>query len=141
MAYLVKLNIEMSLANLIARLARSGNRADAYAISNSHSDQRSRNPISNNRDVGLKSFTQATVQADSIGNTASTSASNSSNGIQKRLDYEVKIERGHSRNLSADDGTCSSNGDMEDHISLAHHPGYPRGTAVDKLALPPRPEV
>ena len=132
-AYLVKLNIEMSLANLIARLARSGNRADAYAISNSQSDQRSRNHIGGNQDVGLKSFTRSTVKADGV----STSAS----GIQKRLDYKVTIEQGHSRNRSADDTTYSSDEYVEDQVSPANNAGYPRGPVEAKLTSSPAAEV
>ena len=131
----------MSLANLIARLARSGTaRADAYAISNSRSDHQSRNlHTSGNRDVGLKSFTQSTVQAYGASNIASSSTSAS--GIQKRLDYKVTIEQDHSRNRSTDDGNYSSDGEIEDQISLANHPGYPRGSAEGKFTSPPKAEV
>lgn len=137
----MKLNIEMSLANLIARLARSGvARADAYAISNSHSEQRSRNhETSESRDIGLKSFTQSTVQAEGASNIGS--ASTSTSGIQKRLDYKVTIEQNHSRGRSADGDNYSSEGDIEDQISLANNPGYPRGSAEGKFASPPRADV
>lgn len=127
----------MSLANLIARLARGGAKADAHAISNSHSDQRSRNQAGGNQDVGLKSFTRSTVQADGVSNSPSTSTG----GIQKRLDYKVTIEHGHSRNRSADDTTYSSEEDIEDQLSLANNPGYPRGSAEGRLTSPPRAEV
>ncbi|CAJ2504158.1 Uu.00g115520.m01.CDS01 [Anthostomella pinea] len=99
--YMVKLNIEMSMASLITRLARGqvGDdvQRDPYSYSNKgrqgHSDHTHRSRQA--RDIALKSFNRATVKAQhrDSGSDRSTHLEDGINGMTKTVDYKVSVQR------------------------------------------------
>ncbi|KAI0175453.1 hypothetical protein BJ166DRAFT_175197 [Pestalotiopsis sp. NC0098] len=93
-AYMVKLNIEMSMATLITRLARNG-RNDVYLNTLSESDRRRQygtdeNARSGNRDVGLKSFTKSRVRHDPEDVDPDLALGS---GIQRTFDVNVTVQQ------------------------------------------------
>lgn len=93
-AYMVKLNIEMSMATLITRLARNG-RNDVYLNTLSESDRRRQygtdeNARSENRDVGLKSFTKSRVRHDPEDVDPDLALGS---GIQRTFDVNVTVQQ------------------------------------------------
>jgi hypothetical protein len=94
-AYMVKLNIEMSMATLITRLARSGAN-DVYLNTLSESDRRRQygndenTHSSRNRDIGLKSFTKSKIRHDpeDVDHDLAHGA-----GIQRTFDVNVTVQQ------------------------------------------------
>lgn len=130
--YLTKLNIEMSLANLIARLAKNGNNDVRFnSLSYTHGKHRSTGRALQHSDpadheVALKSFTQSRAHAERSDGDSDDSIAGA--GIQKRFDVEVTVSPSHSRHphpATAYEGT-------EDEISLAHNAGYPVGRSSSR---------
>ncbi|KAI0470474.1 hypothetical protein GGR56DRAFT_146714 [Xylariaceae sp. FL0804] len=137
--YLTKLNIEMTMANLILKLARR-NHQDAHhhwlSYSNEPHQEYNREPSNPERDVALKSFNRATVKA-SPGESDSDSGEISpvdkggmkggmKGGINRTIDYHVTVSDAPPSKKGRDDRQSFS--DLEDEISLANNPGHPRTT-------------
>lgn len=136
MTYLTKLNIEMSLANLIAKLARHGNNdvrfnSLSYTGGQNRLQGRATQPSDPaDHEVALKSFTQSRIRAERQDGDSDDSVAAA--GIQKRLDVEVTVSPSSSRHphhhpAAGYEGT-------EDEMSLAHNAGYPVGRSSSQGA-------
>lgn len=125
MTYLTKLNIEMSLASLIARLAQNGNN-DVHFNSLSYTGgthwpqgRANQHSAPADHEVALKSFTQSRAHAER--QDGDSDDSDAAAGIQKRFDVEVTVSPSSSRHPHAATGYKGT----EDEMSLAHNAGYP----------------
>ncbi|KZL68840.1 hypothetical protein CT0861_01703 [Colletotrichum tofieldiae] len=142
-AYMVKLNIEMSMASLITRLAKdhdSGLRFDSLSYSHGNSGGQRSNPAHpedhsqvHHETGGIKSFHQASVGAVPTDRGLEALHPGAS-GIHRRVDVEVQVESPKSNHTSSfsgrQDDAASSNSfyrvDDEDSLtSNAGHPGPP----------------
>lgn len=145
-AYMVKLNIEMSMASLITRLAKdqdSGFRFNSLSYSQGHSRGHRTTQHDANRgehDAGLKSYHRASVgavpaelQLDNIPKSA--------NGIHRRVDVEIRVDQTpeHSNTPSFggrsghdDTGSGSTFYKIDDEDSLTGNPGHPRSRSLEK---------
>ena len=132
--YLTKLNIEMSLANLIARLAQKGNNDVHFnSLSYTGGQHRSQGRANQHSDpadheVALKSFTQSRIRAERQDGDSDDSVAAA--GIQKRLDVEVTVSPSSSRHPHPATGYEGT----EDEMSLAHNAGYPVGRSSSRGA-------
>ncbi|KAI1841858.1 hypothetical protein JX265_010832 [Neoarthrinium moseri] len=119
-AYMVKLNIEMSMASLITRLARTGAN-DVHMNTLSESDRRraygTDEHTHTSRDVGLKSFTQSRVRG------GLEAQDNDFAGIQRTVDFNVTVQQA-SPSESTRKGHVTFD-KMDDEVSLTHHAGHP----------------
>jgi hypothetical protein len=131
-AYMVKLNIEMSMATLITRLARNGSN-DVHVNTLSESDRRRQygtdehGYTSRNRDIGLKSFTKSKIRHDPEDDDA-TRANNG--GIQRTYDVNVTVQQS-SPSESTRKGHVTIFDNMEDEMSLTNHAGHPIGSVKE----------
>ncbi|KAI1339188.1 hypothetical protein F5Y15DRAFT_81022 [Xylariaceae sp. FL0016] len=127
--YMVKLNIEMSMANLILRLARTradGDYRDRFSNSNENGTNRDKTNHAGQyeREIALKSFNRATVKSNPLDSDSDKSA-DIENGISKTIDFHVSVthaKSGESAGLKEKrvfDGT-------DDEISLTGNAGHPR---------------
>lgn len=132
-----KLNIEMTMASLIVKLAQNG-RSDAYfANSHSHSTPHTnpqlrggRNTTTNEREVALKTFTESRVRASFSNGSDDPQAPFPSGGIQRTREFQITVH--HSNNGSMDESKEYKNED--DEAWLTRHPGHPRDGNSDKSA-------
>lgn len=130
--YLTKLNIEMSVANLIARLARNGQSSDQFRSSsynNTGPRTGNHNPQwnGNEQDLALKSFTKSRIRSDPNDNDSDDGAMNQLGGIHKRLEYEVTVQhnpQGNSKPSSSNSNSFELTKD--DEMALTQHAGHPR---------------
>lgn len=146
--YMSKLNIEMTMASLIVKLARSG-RADAYNY-HPHSqptnstpgrphrgstmpEQSSQYP-NNEREVALKTFTESKIRA-SFSNSPDGDDQDMNGvpegGIQRTREFRVTVHHSSSGSMdgdSKDDRTI----DVEDEAGLTSHPGHPNSYPFDR---------
>lgn len=127
--YMVKLNIEMSMASLITRLATG--KSDANYSSQSGLGYANNRPTmggtmfhnKGKSDVGLKYLAQSKSKLDTV-----EEITGDKGGINRRDDYEVTI---HQESPSSTMGRRHSTPrvwmkDMEDEMSLTSNPGHPR---------------
>ncbi|OLN92776.1 hypothetical protein CCHL11_06731 [Colletotrichum chlorophyti] len=137
-AYMVKLNIEMSMASLITRLAKdheSGLRFNSLSYSNAHSNGQRTNPNpdvhTSQHETGLKSFHKASVGASDRDLEA---ISNAGSGIHRRVDVEIRVESPKSPEVPSfgsqgeDSASGSSFYRVDDEDSLTGHPGHPHAS-------------
>nr|XP_036581501.1 uncharacterized protein CTRU02_08551 [Colletotrichum truncatum]KAF6789852.1 hypothetical protein CTRU02_08551 [Colletotrichum truncatum] len=135
-AYMVKLNIEMSMASLITRLAKgqdSGFRFNSLSYSHGHSQGHRTNQARNNdHETGLKSYHRA-----SVGAVPSDLEAVQNTGIHRRVDVEIRVdqspESSHTPSLGGrsrhdDAGSGSTFYRVDDEDSLTGNPGHPRST-------------
>lgn len=120
-AYMVKLNIEMSMASLITRLAKNQESGFSFnSLTYSHGDH--------NPDVGPKNLHMANIQAMPSGRKSET-MQDSAPGIHRRLDVEVTVERPRpvsSNDGQNDDGPSGSTFHRTgDEVPLTKHAGHP----------------
>lgn len=133
-----KLNIEMTMASLIVKLAQNG-RSDAYfANSNSHSTPHAnshmrggRNTTTNEREVALKTFTESRVRASFSNGSDDPQAPFPNGGIQRTREFQITVH--HSNSGSMDESKEYTNG-VDDEAWLTRHPGHPRDGNSDKSA-------
>ncbi|KAF4448066.1 hypothetical protein F53441_8458 [Fusarium austroafricanum] len=98
-AYMVKLNIEMSMANLITRLAKGENNEDVYHPSLSHSghaqsNQRTNNDTSwTNQGNNIQLDTRSKVVAGDSDEDLASIRQHGGASIHQRTEFELKIER------------------------------------------------
>ncbi|KAI2776514.1 hypothetical protein F4815DRAFT_449188 [Daldinia loculata] len=127
-AYMVKLNIEMSMATLITKLAREAGLGDEetndHDVSLSYAKNRSqvgRSGIhhSHHNDAVLMN-TYHTTTVEGRGSEEDFEGMKDINGIHRRVD--VRIES------TSNSETASNHDRVEDEMSLTNHPGHPRGT-------------
>lgn len=127
--YLSKLNIEMTMASLIVKLARTG-RADAYFHhtstphghdSNALNDNR--NYDGNERDLGLKTFTESRIRASVSGPRAGEGVPEAPHeGIQRTREFQVTVHHSSSGSMDEDlKGSVTT----EDEAWLTSHAGHP----------------
>jgi hypothetical protein len=127
-----KLNIEMTMASLIVKLAQNG-RSDAYfANSNSHSTPHHRNSQlrgrnQNEREVALKTFTESRVRASFSNGSDEAQPPFPNGGIQRTREFQITVH--HSNSGSIDESKEYANGD-HDEAWLTRNPGHPRDTAT-----------
>ena len=130
--YLVKLNIEMSMASLIGRLARKGLSSDVFS-STCHSNRR---PPHHDEDdlesrashheqcpdppIEMPHRTQAML-LDSDEEPSHLEVSK--RGIQRRTELKVEIEEFHH---SGPDRSTPHRSSTEDEFSLTRNTGYPK---------------
>lgn len=130
-----KLNIEMTMASLIVKLAQNG-RSDAYfANSHSHSTPHPNSQVrggrtANEREVALKTFTESRVRASFSNGSDDPQAPFPNGGIQRTREFQITVH--HSNSGSMDESKEFSNGD--DEAWLTRHPGHPRDGNSDKSA-------
>lgn len=151
--YMSKLNIEMTMASLIVKLARSG-RADAYHYhphsaphSNSTPGGRNRHRGSampqdievggqypnKEREVALKTFTESKIRASFSNNPDGDLEGRSPDfqgvpegGIQRTREFRVTVHHSSSGSMDGDstkDDRTTLGG--EDEAGLTSHPGHP----------------
>ncbi|KAK7991599.1 hypothetical protein PG996_013388, partial [Apiospora saccharicola] len=127
--YLTKLNIEMSVANLIARLARGGSNSDQFHSSSYNNtgpgtkNARNNPQFNNDQDLALKSFTKSRIRSEPDDD---DSDNGQLTGIHKRLEYEVTVQH----NPQINSKPASSNSfelTKDDEMALTQHAGHPRG--------------
>ena len=136
-AYMVKLNIEMSMASLITRLAR-GENADEYYPSMSHSNHgASGHDPSNNRTGnnpwahgnGVQMTNRSKVVAGDSDEEAGgpISRAGPGSGIHRRTDIEVKVEADtKTYKVRRDGGRGRGSERVEDELPLTSDTGHPR---------------
>lgn len=132
LVYTAKLNIEMTMASLIVKLAQNG-RSDAYfANSHSHStpnpNSQLRGRNTNEREVALKTFTESRVRASFSNGSDEPQAPFPSGGIQRTREFQITVHHSHSGSM--DESKEYANGD--DEAWLTRHPGHPRDGNSDK---------
>lgn len=124
-AYMVKLNIEMSMASLITYLARNGTN-DVHMGTLSESDRR-RNfgtDETRSRDIGLKSFTKSRARHDPDAPDAEFAQNG---GIQRTREVAITVQQtqpGDRKGHVMFDET-------DDELSLTSHPGHPTGSVKE----------
>lgn len=124
--YLCKLNIEMTMASLIVKLART-NQTDAGHSStpydgNGSGVMNSRRFDNNERDLALKTFTESRIRASISGARAGEKDPPTHGGIQRTREYEVTVH--HSRSRSTDEDAKDSI-NTEDEVRLTSNAGHP----------------
>lgn len=126
--YLSKLNIEMTMASLIVKLARTG-RADTYHPSStphahdSTALEHSRKYDNNERDLALKTFTESRIRASVSGPRVGERATDvPQDGIQRTREFQVTVH--HSSSGSTDEDLKESI-TTEDEAWLTSHAGHP----------------
>ncbi|KAI0129896.1 hypothetical protein BJ170DRAFT_291591 [Xylariales sp. AK1849] len=129
-AYMVKLNIEMSMASLITRLARQS--SDVNMNSLSETDHRRRQygtdesaEANRNREVALKSFTRSRIHATPEDYNRDLAQAG---GIQRRYDVDVTVHQSSPAD-SMQKGHVTFD-KMEDEVSLTKNIGHPLGTVA-----------
>lgn len=166
--YMSKLNIEMTMASLIVKLARSG-RADAYnyhphSNPHTHSGPGGRNnrhrgsamPIdvdaggqypNKEREVALKTFTESKIRASFSNSPDGEDGQDSGafhqgapeSGIQRTREFRVTVHHHSSaRSMDEDSKDDRTIGEVEDEAGLTSHPGHPKHTNNPFEAGPPR---
>jgi hypothetical protein len=128
-----KLNIEMTMASLIVKLAQTG-RSDAY-FPNSHSHSTPAHPTSqlrggrnaNEREVALKTFTESRVRASFSNGSDDPQQAPFPNGIQRTREFQITVHHNHSGSL--DESKEYAVGD-HDEAWLTRNTGHPRDTAT-----------
>lgn len=129
-AYLVKLNIEMAMANLITKVARAtGAGDDGTKPVNESSGTPSRHDglrtlHHENEDIAMKSFHTAAVGTGGMFDRDLDERNGSSKGgIQRRVDIRVETASTSEADIEAEKGSPFG----DDEMSLRHHAGHPRG--------------
>ncbi|KAK8084294.1 hypothetical protein PG997_005565 [Apiospora hydei] len=146
--YLTKLNIEMSVANLIARLARGGNNSDqfhssSYNNTGPRTQQQRNNPqFGNEQDLALKSFTKSRIRSEPADDDSDHGVAGNGGGItpmggiHKRLEYEVTIHQnpspggGGSTKPSSSSHSDSFELTKDDEMALTKYAGHPRSPGM-----------
>ncbi|KAG8165002.1 hypothetical protein KVR01_005277 [Diaporthe batatas] len=134
LVYTAKLNIEMTMASLIVKLAQN-DRSDAYfANSHSHSTPHHRNSqlrgrTQNEREVALKTFTESRVRASFSNGSDEAQAPFPNGGIQRTREFQITVH--HSNSGSIDETKEYPTGD-HDEAWLTRNPGHPRDAPSDK---------
>ncbi|KAK9416991.1 hypothetical protein SUNI508_09230 [Seiridium unicorne] len=129
-AYMVKLNIEMSMATLITRLARHGSN-DVHMNTLSESDRRRQYGTDENatapaRDVGLKSFTRSKIRHDPDDVDPAHGG-----GIQRTYDVNVTVQQSNPGESVHKGRTVMFDKMGEDELGLTSHAGHPRGSVKE----------
>lgn len=124
---MVKLNIEMSMATLITKLAREAGLGDEetndHDVSLSYAKNRSqvgRSGIHHSHNDAVLMNTYHTTTVEGRGSEEDFEGMKDINGIHRRVD--VRIES------TSNSDTASNHDRVEDEMSLTNHPGHPRGT-------------
>lgn len=131
LVYTAKLNIEMTMASLIIKLARSG-RSDAYfPESHSHTNHNMPHAVAqdanpNEREIALKTFTESKIRASYSGG-HEEAIDVPSGGIQRTREFQVTV---HRTSNSVDETKECANG-ADDEVSLTRYPGHPRASVQD----------
>ncbi|KAI1660300.1 hypothetical protein F4813DRAFT_351620 [Daldinia decipiens] len=131
-AYMVKLNIEMSMATLITRVARdAGIRDEENDASLSYSNNRSqvgRSNIHHSHNDAVLMNTYHTTTVEGRGSEEDFEGMNNMNGIHRRVDVRIESisnsETASNHELDKVGGRSFDR--VEDEISLTNHPGHPR---------------
>ncbi|KAI1393282.1 uncharacterized protein F4822DRAFT_6564 [Hypoxylon trugodes] len=136
-AYLVKLNIEMSMASLIVHVARDSGLDDeeyssnhistAYSKNHSqaHADARSAHHNGDNT-VPMKTFHSTTIGAGGSEEDFEV-LKDHVNGIHRRVDVRIESTANSETGSTAYKGTSFER--VDDEISLTNNAGHPRGEA------------
>lgn len=130
--YTSKLNIEMTMASLIVKLAQSG-QSDTHQHHHHHSSTphqasergtlENRKYDNNERDLALKTFTESRIRASmSRARNGEAPEEPTHNGIQRTREFCVTVH--HSRSGSTDDDGKGSI-DTEDEVWLTSYAGHP----------------
>lgn len=127
--YLSKMNIEMTMASLIVKLARVG-RGDTYFRHSStpHPNESraledNRKYDGNERDLGLKTFTESRIRASVSGpRDGEGQAGVPHDGIQRTREFQVTV---HHSSSGSTDGDLKESINTEDEAWLTSHVGHP----------------
>ncbi|SPO07010.1 uncharacterized protein DNG_09704 [Cephalotrichum gorgonifer] len=134
-AYMVKLNIEMSMASLITRLAREQH--TGFDSTHSHSRDHHSHPsrVSRKRDEtkGAKGFQRASVELAQMSGEELRNIQKGASGIHRRFDVEIRVDSADSRHSnegrSDDDRSGIDFRKVDDEVSLTKDTGHPRSGA------------
>ncbi|KAI8958590.1 hypothetical protein F5Y11DRAFT_335865 [Daldinia sp. FL1419] len=135
-AYMVKLNIEMSMANLITKVAREAGlgdeETDEHDPSLSYAKNRSqigRSGIHHSHNDAVPMNTYHTTTVGGRGSEEDFEDMKDMNGIHRRVD--VRVESTSNSETASNHETDKTRGRsfdrVEDELSLTHNPGHPRG--------------
>lgn len=136
LVYMAKLNIEMTMASLIVKLAR-GSRADAYQHHPNSQHQSStprqggnsgaagerRSKYVDERDIGLKTFHESRIRS-SISGGREGDENVPEGGIHQTRTFQVTIHHSSSGSTDEDMKRYDSG---EDNVGLTANPGHPTG--------------
>lgn len=136
--YMVKLNIEMSMATLITKVAKGSGESDetteshnvslSYAKNQSKRGTRLNIHHTYNDNVPMKTYHTTAVGTGGSEEDLEMLKGNS-NGIHRRLDVRVESTTNSETECHDFEKALARSFDRrEDEMSLTHHPGHPRGT-------------
>ncbi|KAI1465827.1 uncharacterized protein F4812DRAFT_113792 [Daldinia caldariorum] len=139
--YMVKLNIEMSMATLITKVARDAGLGDEetndhHDPSLSYANNRSQVGRSNihhshNDAVALETYHTTTIGYGGRGSEEDFEALKNVNGIHKRVDVRVEsTTNSETASNEIDKARGRSFDRVEDELSLTNNPGHPRGGSL-----------
>ncbi|KAL4731515.1 hypothetical protein ACLX1H_000485 [Fusarium chlamydosporum] len=132
-AYMVKLNIEMSMAKLITRLAK-GENADDYYPSMSHSGHGRSNhrtedaPWTNGNNVQLTH--RSKIVAGDSDDDLPGARNHNGPGIHQRTEFQVTVEEGRNQNPF-------KGGSDTDEIPLTSNSGHPKQVVIEEISRNP----
>jgi hypothetical protein len=135
LAYMVKLNIEMTMANLIATLARHSKSDQEYpwlstAGNHKEATRHAEAQIWVGRHALQHSHTSKATQGDfneDLGDLESKG-----NGIYKRTEIDLKVERNSNDHTTTRITQWNS---VEDELPLKHDAGHPEATSCKGIAI------
>jgi hypothetical protein len=129
-AYMVKLNIEMSMAKLITRLAK-GEHADDYYPSMSHSGhgrsghRTDDTPWTNGGNNVQLTHRSKIVAGDSDDDLPGVTRNHSGPGIHQRTEFQVTVENGPNHDPF-------KGGSDTDEIPLTYNSGHPKKVVIEE---------
>ncbi|KAH6951437.1 hypothetical protein DER45DRAFT_383334 [Fusarium avenaceum] len=137
-AYMVKLNIEMSMAKLITRLAKGENADDYYpSMSQSghgHSNQRTNDaPWTQGNNVQLTHRSRVVAGNSDDDLPGAAHRNNGGPGIHRRTEFEVTVETSHKSSKNPFGEGIESG----DEMPLTSHTGHPKQVIVEEISRNP----
>ncbi|QPC70702.1 hypothetical protein HYE68_001454 [Fusarium pseudograminearum] len=129
-AYMVKLNIEMSMAKLITRLAKGENSDDYYPSLSQSGHGRSTNrledaPWTNGVNNVQLTHRSKVVAGDSDDDLPGMSRNHNGPGIHQRTEFQVTVENGPKHDHY-------KGGSDTDEIPLTSHTGHPKQVVIEE---------
>lgn len=135
-AYMVKLNIEMSMASLITRLAtdqRTGFNSVSYSRDPDHRSHPTLGSGNHKGDVGPGGLQRDSIELGSVDEELGKIRGGAP-GIHRRLDVEVRIDSMPcNEGRSDDEPSGSSFGKVDDEVSLTDHGGQSTNPTETRL--------
>ncbi|OTA99544.1 hypothetical protein M426DRAFT_325013 [Hypoxylon sp. CI-4A] len=137
-AYLVKLNIEMSMASLITKVAREAGLGDdesgehtnslSYAKNKSQIGASRIHHTHDNDALPMKTYHTTTVGAGGSDGDLDSLKEHTHGRIHRRVDVRIESTANSEVESTNDKARSGSFERIEDEMSLTNNPGHPRGT-------------